>query len=167
MQNIHLGGITIKSNKGFTVPEVLIAVLLMGIIAAILTELLVFNATSTTAYSKYGRQQFSIHDAFTRLNRDIEWATDISVEDCIDGYDYKTIKLTIEGETKSWKIDDGKLYMDDEAVVDGLSYESKFTYNSNSKVLTIVLKSESTNEGRFSVNVNKPIVSQYNLIYKK
>jgi hypothetical protein len=139
--------------------------LLIGIISVIITELLVFNAASTTAYSRFGRQQFTIHDAFTRLNRDIEEASQASVSSSqVSVYDYKTIKLTIDGADREWTIDSGVLYLDSEAVVEGLASESKFTRRDN--CLTVVLKPEPTNEGRFAMNISKPIVTQYSLTYK-
>jgi type II secretory pathway pseudopilin PulG len=145
-------------------PEVLVALLLIGIISVIITELLVFNVASTTAYSKLGRQQFTIHDAFTRLNRDIEEAASVSFDNQASVYDYKTIKLTIDGADREWTIDSGVLYLDSEAVVEGLASESKFTRRDN--CLTVVLKPEPTNEGRFAMNISKPIVTQYSLTYK-
>jgi len=141
--------------------------LLIGIISVILTELLVFNAGSTKAYSRLGRQQFTIQDAFTRLNRDIEEAEEISFADSFEIYGYKTIILKINGTSREWKIDGGRLYLDSVAVVEGLSDESKFEYYSNEKCLAVVLKPVPTNEGRFALNLNKPIVSQYSLLYKE
>jgi len=159
------GGIDIKNNKGFTLPEVLLILLLIGMISVILTELFVFNATSTAAYSKFGRQQFTIQDAFSRLNRDIEEAVEITFDDPVGGYDYKTIKLKVDGTVKEWKIDGGTLYLDSVAVVEGLSDGSKFINRSD--YLTVVLKPEPTNEGRFPLNINKSVVTQYSLTNKK
>ena len=148
-------------------PELLLALLLIAMISAILTELLVFNTSSTAAYSRFGRQQFTIHDAFTRLNRDIEGAVEISFANSIDIDEYKTIKLNVDDVSREWKIDGDTLYLDSVAVVEGLSDESRFIYSSNNKSLTMVLKPEPTNEGRHAININKPIVSQYSLVYKK
>jgi len=142
-----------------------VALLLIGIISVIITELLVFNTASTTAYSKFGRQQFTIQDAFTRLNRDIEEATSISFDNQVSVYDYKTIKLTVGGTGREWTIDSGVLYLDSKAVVEGLASESKFTRRDD--CLTVVLKPEPTNKGRFALNISKPVVSQYGLTYKK
>ncbi|AGC68256.1 hypothetical protein Cst_c12650 [Thermoclostridium stercorarium subsp. stercorarium DSM 8532] len=135
-------------------------------ISAILTELMVFSTNSTAAYSRFGRQQFTVQDAFSRLNRDIEGAEKISFEDCIAGNEYKTISLTINGELRKWKFDGGKLYFDSTVVVEGLTDESKFVYNLTEKNLTVILMPESTNEGRFRFNLKKPVVSQYSLFYK-
>lgn len=148
-------------------PEVLLALLVIAVISVILTELLVFNTGSTKAYSKFGRQQFTIHDAFTRINKDIEEAMEITLSDYNGGYDYKTIVLKVGNITKEWKIDGGILYLDSVAVVEGLSDESKFVYSGNEKCLTIILKPKPTNEGRYAINISKPIVSQYSLVYKK
>ena len=160
----HKEELVIKSNKGFTLPEVLLALLLIGILSVIITELLVFNSASTTAHSKFGRQQFTIHDAFTRLNRDIEEAVSISFDNQMSAYDYKTIILTVGDMSREWTIDSGVLYLDSEAVVEGLASESKFISRDN--CLTVVLKPEQTNEGRFALNISKPIVAQYSLKYK-
>jgi prepilin-type N-terminal cleavage/methylation domain-containing protein len=161
----HKEELVIKSNKGFTLPEVLLALLLIGILSVIITELLVFNAASTTAHSKFGRQQFTIHDAFTRLNRDIEEAVSISLDNQMSAYDYKTIILTVGDTSREWTIDSGVLYLGSQAVVEGLSSESKFTRRDD--CLTVVLKPEPTNEGRYALNMAKPIVTQYSLTYKK
>lgn len=143
----------------------MVALLLIGIISVIITELLVFNAASTTAYSRFGRQQFTVHDAFTRLNRDIEEASKISFSSQVSAYDYKTIIVNVNGENREWTIDSGALYMDSTAVVEGLSGESRFVKQDD--CLTVVLKPEQTNEGRFALNISKPIVTQYSLKYKK
>jgi len=143
----------------------LVALLLIGIISVIITELLVFNAASTTAYSRFGRQQFTVHDAFTRLNRDIEEAAKISFSNQVSAYDYKTIIVNVNGESREWTIDSGVLYVDSKAVVEGLSEESRFVKQDD--CLTVVLKPEQTNEGRFRLNISKPVVTQYSLIYKK
>lgn len=126
-------------------------------ISAILTELMVFSTNSTAAYSRFGRQQFTVQDAFSRLNRDIEGAEKISFEDCIAGNEYKTISLTINGELRKWKFDGGKLYFDSTVVVEGLTDESKFVYNLTEKNLTVILMPESTNEGRFRFNLKNPL----------
>ena len=161
------GGIVIRNNKGFTLPELLLALLLVVMISAILTELMVFNTASTAAYSRFGRQQFTIHDAFTRLSRDIEEAVEITLAENTGGLDYKTITLKVDDSVRTWKIDGGTLYLDSVAVVEGLSDESRFTYSGNSKILTVVLKPEPTNKGRDAININKPIITQYSLVYKK
>ena len=141
------------------------ALLLIGIISVIITELLVFNTASTTAYSKFGRQQFTIHDAFTRLNKDIEEAASISFSSQVSAYDYKTIELVVDGMSREWTIDSGTLYLGSQVVVEGLSSESKFMRRDD--CLTVVLKPEPTNEGRYALNMAKPIVTQYSLTYKK
>lgn len=145
-------------------PELLLTLLLIGMISVIVTELLVFNAASTTAYTKFGRQQFTIQDAFTRLNRDIEEAVSIGFGNQISAYDYKKLILNVNGTAREWTIDSGKLYLDSEIVVEGLSDESKFTKHGD--CLSVVLKPEPTNEGRFRLNVTKAIVTQYGLAYK-
>ena len=139
--------------------------MLIGIISVIITELLVFNTASTTAYSRFGRQQFTIHDAFTRLNRDIEEAISINFSNQVSAYDYKTIIVDVNGENREWTIDSGVLYLDSQAVVEGLSSESTFTRRDD--CLAVVLKPEPTNEGRYALNITKPIVTQYSLAYKK
>jgi len=160
----HKEELVIKSNKGFTLPEVLLALLLIGILSVIITELLVFNAASTTAHSKFGRQQFTIHDAITRLNRDIEEAVSISFDNPVSAYDYKTIKLSVGDTNREWTIDSGVLYLGSQAVIEGLSSESIFIRRDD--CLTVVLKPEPTNKGRFALNISKPIVAQYSLKYK-
>lgn len=143
------------------------ALLLVVIISAILTELMVFSTSSSAAYSRFGRQQFTLHDAFSRLNRDIEGAVEISFDDSVGGSEYKTIIVKADGESKVWKIDGGKLYLNTTAVVEELSDESRFVYNSTGKNLAVVLMPEPTNDGRFRLNISKPVVSQYSLVYKK
>ena len=98
------------------------------------------------------------------LTGDIEEAASVSFDNQVSVYDYKTIKLTIDGADREWTIDSGVLYLDSEAVVEGLASESKFTRRDN--CLTVVLKPEPTNEGRFALNISKPIVAQYSLKYK-
>lgn len=158
------GGLHINNNKGFSLPELLVTLLVLAIISVIVTELLVFNASSTTAYSKYGAQQFTINDAYTRLNKDIEGAKKIQFEDRINTDDYKTIVLTVDGTDKTWKIDGGELSLDSKVVFEGLSSESVFYRRDG--CLVVVLKLESTNKGRIPLNMDKPIVAQYSLTYK-
>lgn len=141
------------------------ALLVIAIISVIITQLFIFNATSTTAYSKYGAQQFNIHDAYTRLNKDIEGAAKVCFSDNIIGYDFKTITLTVDGIEKVWSIDGSKLCLDSNTITEGLSTESMFSKKND--CLVVVLKLEPTNEGRLPLNIDKPIVSQYSISYKK
>jgi hypothetical protein len=149
-----------------------VAILIIGIISVIITELLVFNTATTAAYSKFGKQQFTVHDAYTRLHRDIEAAAKVWFADYIGGYDYKTIILEVDGEYREWMIEDGTLYLDSVAVVDGLTDKSRFVYrkyayDSSEYYLTVILEPKQTNEGRYAANMSKPIVSHYSMKFKK
>jgi hypothetical protein len=86
------------------------------------------------------------------------------IDNQMSAYDYKTIILTVGDMSREWTIDSGVLYLDSEAVVEGLASESKFISRDN--CLTVVLKPEPTNKGRFALNISKPIVAQYSLKYK-
>lgn len=147
--------------------ELLVALLLIVMVSTLLTELMVFSTSTTASYSRFGKQQFTVHDAFTRLNRDIEEAAEIKLSSSSGDSDYKAIEVKVDGVNRIWKLDDGKLYLDSEAVVEGLAGESIFKYSAEDKCLTVVLKPEPTNTGRYPFNINKAIVSQYDLEYKK
>ena len=161
-----------KSNqKGFTLVEVLLTLLIIGIISVIVTQLLVFNVSSTRAFSMYNNQQYTVQDAFVRLSKDIEAASDITFDstDWITGDQYKSFTVTIEGTDRKWTIENGTLFLSTAAlgtkeIITGFTDDSIFIWNND--CLTVKLKPKSTNTGKNPVNVPNPIVYQYSLKYK-
>lgn len=135
--------------------------------SVLLTQMLSFNISSTNAFSQYNNQQFTINNASIRLGKDIERAIVISAEESLGGNDYKKIILTIEGESTgyNWVIDgNGKLLLNDMEVTDKLGVGSKFVCTND--ILTVVLIPKPSNTGKHSINVAKPIISQYGIKYK-
>lgn len=137
--------------------------------SVLLTQMLSFNISSTNAFSQYNNQQFTINNASIRLGKDIERAIKISADavDNIGGNDYRKIILTIEGESTgyNWVIDgNGKLLLNDMEVTDKLGVGSKFVCTND--ILTVVLIPKPSNIGKHSINVAKPIISQYGIKYK-
>ncbi len=158
----------VRNQKGFTLTEMLLALLIIGMVSGLVTEMLGFHISSSTAFSKFNRQQFTVQDAFTRLNRDIEAAVKVSVNDAdlVEENKYQKITLYFPDSSCEWNFSaDGCLYLNSGKVVEGLADESTFIYGSD--YLTVVLMPVPTNTGRHNVNVTKPIVAQYSLIYKK
>jgi len=155
-----------KSQKGFTLTELLIALLIISMTSVMLTQMLSYTLSSTNAFSQYSKQQFTINHASIRLGKDIERATVVDVENVIGGNEYQTVKLSFESESEcSWTLDNGSLLMNDVPVTNGLSPDSKFIYTND--CLTVVLVPEASNTGKYKINVSKPIVSQYDIKYKK
>lgn len=176
-----LEGLSIKSKKGFTIIEVLLALIVIGLISVIVTQLLGFNVNSTKAFSLYGHQQYTVQDAFSRLNTDIQAASQIMCCDYISysGNKYKTIKLYVsekQGEDyviKSigqYKLDGSQLlYRKEESdtfqpVVKDLTDES--TFLCFDQTLTIILVPEKTSVGRNAMNIEQPITAEYSLTNK-
>ena len=160
---------SLKNQKGFSLTELLVALLLISMTSVLLTQMLSFNISSTNAFSQYNNQQFTINNASIRLRKDIERAIKISADavDNIGGNDYRKIKLTIEGEIDdySWKIDEqGKLLLNGTTVIDNLGVGSKFICTND--CLAVVLIPKPTKAGKHSINVAKPIISQYGIKYK-
>jgi len=155
----------VKNQKGFTLTEVMLALLIIGMTSVLLTRMMGFHTSASSAYSKYNSQQFTVHDAFTRLNRDIEAALSVTASDNIAGNMYKTIHVELEDCSRVWKLDSGSLYCDSDRVVEELTADSRFIYGSG--FLTVILMPRPTNSGANPINVTKPIVSQYSLVYKK
>jgi len=155
----------VKNQKGFTLTEVMLALLIIGMTSVLLTRMMGFHTSASAAYSRYNRQQFTVYDAFTRLNRDIEAALSVTASDNITGNMYKTIHLEMEGCSRQWKLDSGSLYCDSDCVVEDLTADSQFVYGSG--FLTVILMPRPTNNGANSINVANPIASQYSLVYKK
>lgn len=154
----------IKDRKGFTIPEVLMGLLIIGMISVLLTQLLSFNVSTSKAFALYINQQYAVQDAAARLNRDIEGAVDVNFDDFISENQYETIILTVDGNTRKWSLSGGTLSLNGIAVLSGLTSDSCFIRESNT--LTVVLKPVETNTGRNPINVTKPIVYQYSLEYK-
>ncbi|NLO41069.1 MAG: type II secretion system protein [Ruminiclostridium sp.] len=172
-------GSSIKNQKGFTVIEVLLALIVIGLITVIVTQLLGFNINSSKAFSLYGKQQYTVQDAFSRLNNDIHAASQVFYcnNDGVDLTKYKTIKLYIsettgptptmkclgqyklEGKELLYRATDGETF---KPVVQGL-LEDESTFVVFSECLTVVLVSEKTSTGRNAMNLEEPIVAQYSL----
>lgn len=171
------GGFFINNKKGFTIIEMLLAIILVGLISVIVTQLLGFNITSSKAFSLYGRQQFTVQDAFSRLNKDIHAASKVLYCNTTDSKHYKTIKLYVsettgstltekslgqyklEGRELWYRTADGETF---EPVVNGLREdESTFIYFND--CLTVVLVSEKTSTGNNAMNLEEPIVAEYSL----
>ncbi len=157
--------LSIKSPKGFSLTELLVALLLVAMTSVLLTEMLSFNMSSTRAFSLYYGQQFTVNTASARLEKDIERARIVVATDNTAGFEYETINLTFESDSCYWTLKDGCLSLNCNLVIDGLSSDSKFIYSND--CLTVVLMPEPTNTGRHNINVPKPIISQYALTYKK
>lgn len=160
----------IKNKKGFTLTELLVAFLIISMTSVLLTQMLIYTISSTDAFSQYSNQQFTINHASIRLGKDIERATVVSVDDCIEGNEYRTLKLSFSNESDCcWRIDesDGGLYLNDgdAQVISSLSPDSRFIYTND--CLTVVLVPEASNAAKYKINVAKPVVSQYGIKYKK
>lgn len=155
----------IKSQKGFTITEVLLALLIISMTSVMLTRMLSFSMSSTSAFSVYNDQQFTVNTASIRLGKDIERAIRVSAADNINGNEWKTIELTFESGSCSWKLDGGSLFLDGNKTLDGLTDDSKFILSND--LLCVVLVPEKTSSGKYNINIAKPIVTQYDLKYKK
>jgi len=156
----------IKSQKGFTLTELLLALLIISMTSVMLTQMLSYTLSSTNAFSQYGNQQFTINHASIRLGKDIERATAVAAEACIGGNEYQRVKLSFENESElSWELKDGGLCINGAQVINGLAPGSRFIYTND--CLTVVLVPEASNIGKNNINVAKPIVSQYGIKYKK
>ncbi|NLY18535.1 MAG: prepilin-type N-terminal cleavage/methylation domain-containing protein [Clostridiaceae bacterium] len=162
----------IKSQKGFTLTELLLALLIISMTSVLLTQMLSYTLSSTNAFSQYGNQQFTINHASIRLGKDIERAVLVNVADVIVGNEYRTIEISFEdGCSCSWRIGtSGGLYHkpnsnDEVLVISDIAPGSKFIYSND--CLTVVLVPEASKTVKYKINVSKPVVSQYNIKYKK
>lgn len=154
----------IKDRKGFTIPELLMTLLIVGVMSVLLTQILTFNVSTSRAFALYSNQQYTVQDALTRLNKDIEAAVDVSIDDYISDNKYATIKLTTDGITRTWNLFGGTLSLNSTPIVTNLTSDSCFIQESNT--LTVVLQPKPTNTGKNPLNVPKPIVTQFSLKYK-
>lgn len=159
----------------------LLALMLISLIGVMVTQILDFNISSTKAFSMYGRQQFTVQDAFSRLNKDIQSASQIIYCDYISysGNKYKTIKLYVSEEQGAsnviisigqYKLEDSHLFYRKEEsdafqpVVEGLTDESVFMCFD--QTLTVILVPEKTSTGRNAMNIDQPITAEYSLSNK-
>ena len=149
-----------KMNKGFSLPELLITLLIFGMASVLITQILIFNIRSTKSYSEYTKQQFTLQDAYHRLNKDINAATKISYKLS----DITTIKLTIDNEDVTWKLEDGKLILNGTTITDQLTADSGFSFATN--YLVVTLEAKPSDNKIDAVNIAKPIISQYNIFRK-
>lgn len=161
-----------KTNRGFTIPELLVSLLIIGIISILVTQLLIFNANNSAAYSAYNQQQFTAHQAYIRLSKEIEEASLIRFDEEVptEGR-YKVIELTIDGETRKWKLDGGVLSLfngtEYAAVISDLDPSSRFIDSWSFKCLTVVLMPETADTAKNDINLSKPIVAQFSYNYKQ
>lgn len=133
--------------------------------SVLLTQMLSYTLSSTNAFSQYGNQQFTINNASIRLGKDIEKAIAVEAEVCLGGNEYQRVKLSFESESeRSWELIDGGLCLNGNQVIDGLASGSRFIYTND--CLTVVLVPAS-NTGKNNINIAKPVVSQYDIKYKK
>lgn len=157
----------------------LLALIVIGLITVVVTQLLGFNVNSTKAFSLYGRQQYTVQDAFSRLNTDIQAASQIISCDSISGYEFKTIKLYVSEKQGAsdvitcigqYKLEDSHLFYRKEEsdafqpVVEGLTDESVFMCFD--QTLTVILVPEKTSTGRNAMNIDQPITAEYSLSNK-
>jgi prepilin-type N-terminal cleavage/methylation domain-containing protein len=141
--------------KGFSLVELLITLLVFSMASVIITQILVFNIRSTRSYSDYTTQQFTLQDAYRRLNRDINAATQIEYSPG----NTKTITLTIDGEDVTWTLDSGRLILNGTTITDQLTSNSKFEVTTD--YLVVTLEAKPTTADGYAVNIAKPIVAQY------
>lgn len=153
------------------------ALIIVGLISVIVTQLLGFNISSSKAFSLYGRQQYTVQDAFSRLNKDIHAASKVLYCNTTDSKHYKTIKLYVsettgstptmkclgqyklEGKELLFRAADGETF---DPVVEGL-LEDESTFMVLNECLTVVLASEKTSAGKNAMNLEDPIVAEYSL----
>lgn len=157
----------------------LLALIVIGLISVIVTQLLGFNINSSKAFSLYGRQQYTVQDAFSRLNKDIHASSQVFYcnNDGVDLTKFKTIKLyasettgstptmkclgqyKLEGKELLFRTADGETF---KPVVKDL-LEGESTFMVLNECLTVVLASEKTSTGRNAMNLEEPIVAEYSL----
>lgn len=162
------------SKKGFTIPELLISLLLIGVISIIITNLLTSSANQSFTYSKYGQQQFTIQQAFVRLSKEIEEADDIVFDPLYkeSATRYSVIKLISETGIRQWKLDNGELSLYNDAassfdvVISGLDASSAFLKIDSYSCLTVVLLPEKSTSAKNQINISEPITAQFSYIYK-
>lgn len=142
--------------KGFSLVELLITLLVFSMASVIITQILVFNIRSTRSYSDYTTQQFTLQDAYRRLNKDINAAT---VVKCYMLTGMSKLVLTIDGTDVEWTLDSGKLILDGTTITDQLTSNSKFEVTTD--YLVVTLEAKPTTADGYAVNIAKPIVAQY------
>lgn len=163
-----------ENKKGFTIPELLITLLLIGVIAIITTNLLTSSANYSFIYSKYGKQQFTIQQAFVRLSKEIEEADDIVFDPLykVSATRYSAIKLTSDAGTRQWKLDNGELSLYNDAtssfdvVISGLDASSAFLRNDSYSCLMLVLLPEASTSAKSQIYISEPITAQFSYAYK-
>jgi prepilin-type N-terminal cleavage/methylation domain-containing protein len=162
------------NKKGFTMPELLVTLLVIGVLSIIITQLLTSSTDNSIVYSEYSKQQFTVQQVFVRLSKEIEEADDIVFDpaDKVTATHYRVIGLRTDGSLRRWKLDNGELSLYNDAtssfdtVISGLDTNSAFLQNDSYHCLTVVLKPKATTSAKNRINITEPIVAQFSYEYK-
>lgn len=162
------------NKKGFTMPELLVTLLVIGVLSILITRLLTSSADHSVVYSEYGKQQFTVQQALIRLSKEIEEADNIVFDpgDKISAGHYQVIRLETDAGLRRWKLLNGELSLYNDAtstfdpVITGLDTTSAFLQNDTYHCLTVVLKPKATVSAKNRINMEEPIVAQFSYVYK-
>ena len=179
----------LKDNKGFTLVELLVALMIVSVITISVTSFLIFGFDSFISNSKYIRQQDKVVDAVQLIRKDVEEASAIAVTRV--GSDIGSVSFSFPGtmDKKTWKfIDDtSDITLDNKlackidkevagTLVEGVfetvledvnTPDSKFAFSLSDKRLILVIQPVRSNSGKYQAyNIKKPIITEFSVQYK-
>lgn len=169
----------IKNQKGFSLMELLIALLILTVISTLVTTLFISGANTFRSLSEYTRQQERILDAVTWLRRDFEECKSITFtmvkdEDGNRTAEVESVTFTFPGtrsETRTWMfvndtadpLKDNVLQCNTEIVLKEVDTpESRFIYISSLRRFSVVIRPVQTNIGvNRGLNIKVPLVYEF------
>jgi prepilin-type N-terminal cleavage/methylation domain-containing protein len=159
-----------NNNKGFTLAEVILALLITGLVMSAAGAFFVYGYENFGSNIKYVRQQERISDTVERIRKDVEKAHEVTFNttDCAITFTFKDDSLP---ETYRFVDNSLTLHISGGAIVTVLdnidTSQSKFTHSSSYKKLVLTVKPVATNDGKHQgENVYKAITTEFSLQYK-
>ena len=186
----------LKSKKGFTIIEMLVALLIMGILSTLVTAEMIYGFQTFNTSTGQMSQQYKVMEGIERIRKDVNHASAIRVDNdfvvknsvlVLRFPDFKTTQ-----EQKYWRIQDNKLWTKIDKVdigtnaiisignyievIGGIDTEyeiisSRNTLHSwfeiNDNQLYFTIKPIATNKTmHLNRNVNQPIITDFSVLYK-
>lgn len=174
------------NNKGFTLVEMLLTLLIISILSVLVTSFLSYGYETFNVQTGYAGQQHKIQQALTLLGRDlracrkIEYTTKAGFGTMIQAMELEIPAVSGLGDARrTWELTGGALQC---TVYEGASSStavsvegidttnsaiSLVTYSSNSAIVVSIVP-EPTNKGKYQGNnIREPIITEYSVKYKE
>lgn len=167
----------IKSKRGFSFIELLIALMVVAMVSTLVTTLLLFGLQTFGTSTKQIAQHDVVMDVTQRIRNDIELAASCGYKNTLTE---SVLKLTFPDPLavpdREWKFYDSKLYLNGEEVIHGLNTELEDSTDGDTRIsrfqkldncIYLSIQPTKTNTTiHLDRNVRKPIITEFSVAYK-